>query len=818
MATYGTSGTGAGSYPNYTADPTAYDGTINGLVQSDTFDLTVTPLTLQMTQYIVGGGSVGEGGLIIEANSAAVGSSTNRVGFQIYQSSAAPSAPPTLDGFYSNGGVVSHDYNIPREAHLRLRVSGASLLWETSADGTTWTTRRTVPTASLPGLSAVKVGVYTYGSNASGLYGWTMSSPSTTPSATVPAAPSVTAVRSTADPTAISATWTQGSTGGSAILDQEVSIGGSVVATVSATTASFAFTGQPFDARTVSVRVRNAVGHSTAGSATVPLYTPPSVGLQALGQVYDDFNDASLDAQWVVTSGVQQVNGQVFFPAPSTVPAQLYRRGDARNATMHFRVTPVAGSQVTTEMFLRQTGSSSQAIRIFIRDGVIYSANEQGAADPSQGARPYSATADRYLRILNGADNRTRLYTSGDSATWTELSRSNFTSPNWLADAEVGVRVFTGSAPVTPTVLPLAPASASTSNVTTTTARLGWTPPDNAASAQILGYQVSWGGWTSGVASADTRYMDLTGFSASTSYDLEVWAVGAQGRGPSRTHNFTTPSANPSTANPSLLSLPSKVTGLYHTAWGLGIDATRPPSSYNLQYIFHAVPSGAGDGSFTYGYALPANRAAARARGTRLILTVGGARAGFQFTTRPQSQAFVDSIKAINTQFGGTQSNPAFDGVDFNNFEGEVTPNLTENRWISQQLRLFFGANFIITCPPAPWRDADKVFCSGMLSSGDMSYAAPQYYDGPGLQDPQYIINSVSDWVVNVAGGDASKIVVGFGLAGGANYSTVDQMISAWNTLEARYPTLRGMFLWEQGTDLAQNWPVATRLNPLVLS
>lgn len=821
MATFTLSGTAAGTYPNYTADPTSYSPDYNGIIQTDTFNLTTEPMVVRLTGQAVAGGVDGECGLIIEVNTQTPTSQgdPNRVWFQIYN---PPTPTDIMEANYAVAGSQSKVFSLPLAEYLRLIVSGGNLLWQTSPNGTTWTTRRTVPTSSLPDLTSVKLGVYTYGSNASGLYSFSVVSPAVTPTTTVPAAPSVTAVRSATDPTVLTVTWTQGSNGGSAVLDQEITLDGVVIATVGASTSTYTVTSATFSSHVFSVRVRNAEGYSAAGtSATIPVYSPPSVGLQQLGAVADDFNDTSLDGQWVTSAGVTQTGGQVVFPAPGTTPAEIYRRGSAVGQAVFFKVTPVPGTDVTTEFFLRQTSDRTQKVSIFIRDGVLYAANEQGAADASQSARPYSATQDLYLRILNGTDGRTRLYASPDAGIWTELGRSNFISPPWLADVEVGVRVFVGTTATIPVVVPLAPASTSATNVTSTTARVSWTPPTNAAAAGMgqsgTGYQVSWGGWTSGLVPATERFMDLTNFPAGATTPVEVWAVGTAGRGPSATQNVVTPASNPSTGNPALLGVPSKVMGLYSTAWGAGIDTNTPPTSFNLQYLFHAEPTASG--AFTWNYSIPRNMSTARARGTRLILTTGGANAGFQFTNRTQSTAFVDSIVAINTQFGGTLANPAFDGLDFNNFEGQVVPNFTEMGWIAQELRVRFGANFMITCPPAPWRQSDKDFCAAMLAAGNMTYAAPQFYDGPGLADPAAIVSYVDDWVANVAGGDASKIVVGFGVSpGAANYSTTAQIESAWRTIESRHPSIRGAFIWDREGEARNGWAAVGRLSPLVLS
>jgi hypothetical protein len=197
-------------------------------------------------------------------------------------------------------------------------------------------------------------------------------------------------------------------------------------------------------------------------------------------------------------------------------------------------------------------------------------------------------------------------------------------------------------------------------------------------------------------------------------------------------------------------------------------------------------------------------------------LSCGGAGNGINFAGRTESTRFVDAIVRINSELGGTLTSPVLDGVDFNTFEADATPNATEYLWISYELRRRFGSGFGITSPPAPWSDRDKQFCRAMISGGAMDYAAPQYYDGPGLANPDYIVSNVEEWIRDVAGGDAKKIVVGFGMENLPNYSTIEQIKAAWNRIEAAHPDIRGAFLWQHKTDSDRGWAFANQIIPLI--
>ena len=189
-------------------------------------------------------------------------------------------------------------------------------------------------------------------------------------------------------------------------------------------------------------------------------------------------------------------------------------------------------------------------------------------------------------------------------------------------------------------------------------------------------------------------------------------------------------------------------------------------------------------------YPPPSGVQEARAQGRTVILSTGGAGSRIAFDNRAISTAFVDSIDTINNGWGGTRERPAFDGLDLNTHEATPLHEHGEYVWIGQELKRRFGAGFLITTPPAPWDGGDRELVRAMFAAGVLDYAAPQYYGGPGLADPGYIVSSVRLWVNDVAGGDASKIVVGFGIhPGAADYTTTTGVKQAWDQIEAEFPT-----------------------------
>lgn len=176
------------------------------------------------------------------------------------------------------------------------------------------------------------------------------------------------------------------------------------------------------------------------------------------------------------------------------------------------------------------------------------------------------------------------------------------------------------------------------------------------------------------------------------------------------------------------------------------------------------------------------------------------------FPNRAKSQTFVNSISDLYQRFGG------FDGLDWNTFEGSQAPDTGEMTWISLELKRLHPG-FIVTAPPAPWNAVDKAFCSAMVQAGALDYAAPQYYDGPGLADPAYVVGNVGEWVALLG---ASKVVVGMGVWDQPNYMTIGSAVSAWTQVAAKYPGARGAFDWTIHIDESQGWTFANQVGALV--
>ncbi|HSW16973.1 MAG TPA: glycosyl hydrolase family 18 protein [Ramlibacter sp.] len=262
----------------------------------------------------------------------------------------------------------------------------------------------------------------------------------------------------------------------------------------------------------------------------------------------------------------------------------------------------------------------------------------------------------------------------------------------------------------------------------------------------------------------------------------------------------------PAPTTPATSTLPDKVLACYYTGWDTGTyKITDVPAEFNVIYLFHAKPNGTpvngnwnnvGDGSFFFEFYADVTRAqvqTCRQRGQKVMLTVGGASAGFNFNTRAKSENFVKSFQSMYDQLGGV------DGCDFNNFEANIGSSSDEMIWISRQLKAIYGDGFAITAPPQPNSAEDRAMLKAMSDAGVLTWCGPQYYDWSGFNEPGFIRNRTKDWVNDLG---ERKVMLGLS----ANYSngpTLQDCIREWDAVKADYPNIRGMFCWSAQLNLA---------------
>jgi chitinase len=295
------------------------------------------------------------------------------------------------------------------------------------------------------------------------------------------------------------------------------------------------------------------------------------------------------------------------------------------------------------------------------------------------------------------------------------------------------------------------------------------------------------------------RRLFLTGSAGAA---LGLVGCGGGGGGTTAAVADTTSQIQSGTQTPTQAATPStlgsKILACYFTGWDASYALTAVPMDFNVIYLFNAQNGGTntGDGSWTWPFAdnvTAAQIQEVRRRGQKVVLTVGGAGLGFSYNDRTQSTNCVNSIRSIIASMGG------IDGIDFNNYEAGIGTSATEMIWIAQQLIATYGSDFIITTPPQPNAEADLALCQAMANAGALTYAAPQFYDWSGFNEPGFISGRIQQWTNGLG---ASKVMIGLS----ANYSngpSLSDCTREWNAAVAANPELRGSFCWSAQTNIA---------------
>lgn len=247
------------------------------------------------------------------------------------------------------------------------------------------------------------------------------------------------------------------------------------------------------------------------------------------------------------------------------------------------------------------------------------------------------------------------------------------------------------------------------------------------------------------------------------------------------------------------MSLPTNPIGLYWPYWNPIRRLVDFPTTHNVIFLFHATPVGGTPGTTGAvtlnkptgdpGTFYNADIATCKARGQRIILTVGGAGAQTTINTQARADAFIQSIKDINVGLGGSGTTCAFSGLDWNNFEGaSVAGSAQWMTYASQQLKTFYGTNFLITAPPAAFSltvsgqgGIDRAMLATMYAGGALDWMCPQHYDGIVTEAEVQASLDFYNTAVTVDGVSVqipkSRIGIGFGMR-----------TATWNDVGYWYP------------------------------
>lgn len=258
------------------------------------------------------------------------------------------------------------------------------------------------------------------------------------------------------------------------------------------------------------------------------------------------------------------------------------------------------------------------------------------------------------------------------------------------------------------------------------------------------------------------------------------------------------------------MKLPAKVVGGYWMKWSnsRSVRLANVDQRYNVIYLsFAQGRSGTGALHFNQGAQSQAqftqDVATVRARGQRVIMSIGGEGGHIDLSSQQRRQQMLDSLIQMR------ENEVVFDGIDWDIEQAVIDAD--GMHWVSMQLKQRYGQNFAITAAPQGHRVEYKQFAQRMGSNLD--FIGIQYYD---YSEPSQAsrCNSVqhrTNELINNYQVDPSRIGIGnrvqdyseryVGDSGASNWWSVNGAKNCWNTMEAKYPSLRGAYVWELSMD-----------------
>jgi chitinase len=446
------------------------------------------------------------------------------------------------------------------------------------------------------------------------------------------------------------------------------------------------------------------------------------------------------------------------------------------------------------------------------------------------------------------------------AATWTELSTSFTTGSattsvtiyvnGWYAQPEfyaddltlTGAAGSGGGGTGGGTTAPAAPANLAVTGTTSASVSLSWAAP----SGTVAGYYVSEDG--SRVATVTGTTDTVTGLAASTAYTFTVSAYNSAGQSPASNQVSATTAASSGGGGGTgggSGGLPAHVLMGYWQDFANGatpLTLADVPTSYNLVAVaFGAATDTPGEVSFSLDPTLASDLggytqqqfindiATLKARGQKVILSVGGADGAISVDDAASASTFASSVYALIQQYG-------FNGVDVD-LENGVDPTYMASAL--EQLESDVGSNLIITLAPQTvdtQSTGDDYFELALDIKSILTMINTQYYNSGTMNgcDGNVYAEGTENFITALActelEGGLSPAQVGVGLpastsAAGSGYTAPSVVDAALDCLATgsncgsfvppqTWPTIRGVMTWSVNWDAANGYNFADTVSP----
>jgi chitinase len=445
------------------------------------------------------------------------------------------------------------------------------------------------------------------------------------------------------------------------------------------------------------------------------------------------------------------------------------------------------------------------------------------------------------------------------AATWTELSTSFTTGSattsvtvyvnGWYAQPEFYADdlSLTGAAGSGGgggggggTTAPAAPANLAVTGTTPESVSLSWAAP----AGTVTGYYVSEDG--SRVATVTGTTDTVTGLAASTSYTFTVSAYNSAGQSPASNQvSATTAASSGGGGGGGSSGLPAHILMGYWQDFTNGatpLTLADVPTSYNLVAVaFGAATDTPGQVSFSLDSTLASDLggytqqqfindiATMKARGQKVILSVGGADGAISVDDAASASAFASSVYSLIQQYG-------FNGVDVD-LENGVDPTYMASAL--EQLESDVGSSLIITLAPQTvdtQSTGDDYFQLALDIQPILTMINTQYYNSGTMNgcDGNVYAEGTENFITALActelEGGLSPSQVGIGLpastsAAGSGYVAPSVVNDALDCLAARancgsfvppesWPGIRGAMTWSINWDASDGYNFANTVAP----